>query len=229
MSRPQHGCQRSGRAAQLEHLALEHVDHGRVDALARRGEHGGLRLVDVLLQRAAHVHVAVDDRVEHGVQHDRRTEVEQVRVALETPPHGLQPAVLAVPHGDDEVRAEEDHHLAGLDDLRGAAGQRLVVVHGLHHGEQGVLVVLELRSLVCVHRVLDGQRVQPEPLGQTRPVAPRPVRACRSRRSPRRCAPPRRSRCASPAVPASGTRRGRSRSRRWPSAGPRSAPPPPPR
>ena len=73
--------------------------------------------------------------------------------------------MIAVADGDHEVGPDEDHDLAGLDDL---AGQRhrlvLDVVDRLEHQEQRVVVALELRSLVGVHRVLDGQRVQAENL-----------------------------------------------------------------
>lgn len=68
-----------------------------------------------------------------------------------------------MPHGDEEVPAGEAHDLAGLDDL--AVGGQLVVLHvvdGLEDGEEGVVVALQLRPLVRLDGVLDGQRVQPE-------------------------------------------------------------------
>ena len=74
--------------------------------------------------------------------------------------------MLAVADGDDEVGADEDHDLAGLDDLAGL-GHRLVldVVHRLEDQEQRLVVAFQLRPLVGVHRVLDGQFVQAEHVG----------------------------------------------------------------
>jgi hypothetical protein len=72
----------------------------------------------------------------------------------------VQRAALAVADGDDEARAEEDHHLADLDEL-----VAVDVARGLEHDEQRVAAVdLELGALVAVHGVLDGQRVQLEVL-----------------------------------------------------------------
>ena len=80
--------------------------------------------------------------------------------------HPGQSAVLAVADRDHEVGADEDHDLAGLDDLPGL-GHRLVldVVHRLEDQEQRLVVALQLRPLVGVHRVLDGQFVQSEHVG----------------------------------------------------------------
>ena len=68
-----------------------------------------------------------------------------------------------------EIGPDEDHDLAGLHDLAGI-GHRLVlhVLDGLEHQEQRVVVALQLRPLVRVHGVLDGQFVQPEHIGHRR-------------------------------------------------------------
>lgn len=73
-----------------------------------------------------------------------------------------------MPDGDDEVPAGEAHHLAGLDDLaaRGELGV-LDVVDGLEDGEESVVVPLQLRPLVGVDGVLDGERVEAELAGDT--------------------------------------------------------------
>ena len=79
-----------------------------------------------------------------------------------------RPRACAAADGDHEVAPDEHGDLAGLDDLD-VRGRRLRVhvPHGLEHREQRVLVPVQLGPLVLgVHRVLDGQRVQPEPLGQ---------------------------------------------------------------
>ena len=72
----------------------------------------------------------------------------------------MQLAALAVPHGHHEVVADEHVDLAGLD--------RVVLVdvpERLEHQEQAVVVALQLGSLVRLDRVLDGQRVQAEGVG----------------------------------------------------------------
>lgn len=74
-----------------------------------------------------------------------------------------------MPDGDDEVGAGETHHLAGLHHLAGGGQFGVVdVVDGLEDGEEGVVVALQLRPLVRVHRVLHGQRVQSEGRGDPR-------------------------------------------------------------
>ena len=62
-----------------------------------------------------------------------------------------------MPHRDDVVLADEDVRLAELDVRRRAAQLR-----GAQHDEQRVVVLLELRPLVGVVRVLDGEVVQVE-------------------------------------------------------------------
>ena len=128
---------------------------GREDVLLHR--------VDVDLDQVGDVEVVVDDVVGDRV-HDRvGTQLQQGRGRFELFAHPGQFTVLAVPDRHDEVGADEHHDLAGLDDLPGL-GHRLVldIVHRLEDHEQGFVVALQLRSLVCVHRVLDGQFVQSE-------------------------------------------------------------------
>ncbi|COZ17864.1 Uncharacterised protein [Mycobacterium tuberculosis] len=59
--------------------------------------------------------------------------------------------------GDHEILADEDHDLAGFDDLAGQY-HRFVrdVVDGLEDEEQRLVVALQLGSLVRVHGVLNG-------------------------------------------------------------------------
>ena len=108
------------------------------------------------------VHDVVGDRVHHRVGPQRQLLV----LVFHLLAHAREAGVIAVPDGDHEVGPDEHHDLAGLDDL---AGQRhgLVfdVVDRLEHQEQGVVVAFQLRPLVGVHGVLDGQRVQAENLG----------------------------------------------------------------
>jgi hypothetical protein len=64
---------------------------------------------------------------------------------------------VAVAHGDDERRVDEQHDLPAADDL-------LVVdvAHRLQHDEQRLAVDLELGALVRLYGVLDGKLVEVE-------------------------------------------------------------------
>ena len=95
----------------------------------------------------------VDDRV-----HDRhRAPPEEIRALLEPPPHRPQLWRVAVAHGDDELRADEDRDLPEHDRLR------LVDVAGRPQDEeQAVAVALELRALVRLDCVLDSELVEVE-------------------------------------------------------------------
>ena len=83
--------------------------------------------------------------------------------AVHALPNVVQSAVIAVADRDHEVLADEDHDLAGLDDLA-CQRHRFVrdVLDGFQHQEQRVVVALQLGPLMGVHGVLHGQRVQPE-------------------------------------------------------------------
>ncbi|GGD26980.1 hypothetical protein GCM10007231_28010 [Nocardioides daphniae] len=61
-----------------------------------------------------------------------------------------------MPHGDDEVGAGEDVHLAELHPFL-----PLQVAGRAQHGEEHVAVALDLRPLVGGDGVLDGQVVDP--------------------------------------------------------------------
>jgi len=75
-------------------------------------------------------------------------------------PHAREIRRLAVPHGDGEVGSEEQVQLAELDLL-----QLVDVARGLEDDEQRVAVPLELRPLVGLDGVLDGQLMQVELMG----------------------------------------------------------------
>lgn len=62
-----------------------------------------------------------------------------------------------MPDRDHEVRAHEDVQLAEVDLLRGVQ-----VAGRAQDHEQRLAVALQFGSLVCLHRVLDGQRVEVE-------------------------------------------------------------------
>ena len=69
--------------------------------------------------------------------------------------------MLRGPHGEDETRTHEHVDLAELDLL-----DVVEVAGGPKHHEERVVVALDLRSLMSVDRVLNGERVEPELGGQ---------------------------------------------------------------
>jgi hypothetical protein len=141
---------------ELDHLALEQVDaFGRVGALLR--EDLGLDLLDVVVEPVDHRLVVVHHPVQDGVQHRPGAEAEQVGAALDALADVAEGAGRLVADRDHELGAEEQHDLAELDGLVG-----LDVAGRLEDHEQGVVVDLQLGSLVGVDGVLDGQLVQVE-------------------------------------------------------------------
>ena len=174
----------------------------RAESLVRCGrEHRLLDLVDVLLRATRPPPRSGRRPVAHGVDDGRGAVREDVAHPLEPVARLAQAAARAVPDGDDELVADEQADLAGLD------GVLLVdVPEGLEHDEQRVGVALDLGALVGADRVLDGQRVQVVEVGDglelvagrgragrprrsRRPRSPwrarRPGRGCRGRRSTR--------------------------------------------
>ena len=157
--------ERGDRPSQLDHLALEQVD--RLDGgFARRGERRLLNGVDVGFHRLGHGAVGVDDVVGDRMHHRVGAECELGGFGFQFLADSGQSGVVAVADGHHEVRPDEDHDLACLDDLAGQF-HRLVrqVVHRLENQEQGVVVPLDLGPLMGVHRILHGQRMQSVRLG----------------------------------------------------------------
>ena len=146
---------------------------------ARAREDLGLDLLDVDGDAVDDREVVVDDAVGDRVEDRARADAQEIGVGLEVQAHVVQRAALAVADGDHEARAEEDHHLADLDELLAVD-----VARGLEHDEERVAAVdLELGPLVGVDGVLDGQRVQLEVpadrldhpgLGSCRPIHTKP-------------------------------------------------------
>ena len=108
--------QRRGRALELDHLPRQLVDPTRDGGAAT--EDLVLNLVDVVLEPGDDRRVAVDDVVDDRVHDRQRAPPEQIRARLESPPHGPELGRVAVAHGDDELRADEDRDLAEHDRLR---------------------------------------------------------------------------------------------------------------
>ena len=140
----------------------------RRETSALAAEDLGLDLVDVVLQAVRDGPVVVHDPVHDRVEDGLGPPPQQVGVALQPPPHLAQVRRLAVAHGDDEVRADEDVRLAELDRLG-----LVDVARRPEHDEERVAVALELRPLVGVERVLHRELVQPELLRPRSRTPPR--------------------------------------------------------
>jgi hypothetical protein len=118
-------------------------------------------------------HIVVDDPVHDRVQDRHRPTTKQVRAGFKRATHRGEIGRLAVADRDHEMRPCEDVHFPELD------GLGLVDVPSRpQHAEQRVPVTFELRSLVSVYGVLDGQLVKPELLGNSREfLLGRPIQA----------------------------------------------------
>ena len=113
--------------------------------------------MDVVVEALDHGDVVVDDRVHDPVEHGGGTSLEEVGPGLHPGTSVLQRARFSVPDDDRESLADEDLDLTELDHL-----DRVDVASRLQHHEQRLAVHLELRPLVCVDRILDGELVEAE-------------------------------------------------------------------
>lgn len=84
-----------------------------------------------------------------------RPALQQVRACLQLRAHQMQVWSFGVADGDHELRSREDVDLAELDGLR-----LIDIARGPKHEEQALAVALQLGTLVRLHGVLDGERVQ---------------------------------------------------------------------
>ncbi len=140
---------------EVEHLALELVDPlGRVGALAR--EDLALDFLDIDVDALRAVPRSRRRCGQGSRRGPRRSRGGAGPDAARSAAAPTQLA-LAMAHGDDEVRVDEDQQLADLDHLVGVD-----VAGGLDDDQQGVAVELDLRPLMSVDRILDRELVQVE-------------------------------------------------------------------
>ena len=144
-------------AVEVGDLLLQLVDPlGQVLAA---GEDRSLGVLDVVLQAVDDGLVVVDDHVEDGPDRGGRPRAGEIRIALEMLARALVVACFVVADGDHEADAEEEVELA--EDHLPVLG---VVLGGAVDDEVEVVVRLDLRPLVRVRSVLDGELVQSEVL-----------------------------------------------------------------
>ncbi len=110
---------------------------------------------DFLGQGVEHREVAVDNGVHERVEHVGRAVLQQLRLQLAAPTHFREAQLCAAPDGNGVLRADEDRDFTGLQVL----ARRLDHVQ---HDEERRTVFLDLRPLVAVLGVLDGELMQIE-------------------------------------------------------------------
>ena len=75
--------------------------------------------VDVALHQLGDLEIVVDHRVRDGMHHRERAQPHVLGVRIHSLAYVRQPTVVAVPDRHHEIAVDEDHDLAGLDDLAG--------------------------------------------------------------------------------------------------------------
>src|SRR4029450_10658092 len=146
-------------ALKLDHFPGELIDPAR--HLRITAEHLSLDFVDVVLQAGDYRCVTLDHRIQDRVKDGLGAAAQELGVSLHTTPYYRQVRRLAVPDGEDEVRAGEDVQLAEVDFL-----DIVEVAGGTQHHEQGVAVAFQLGALMGDDRVLARQLVQLELFGE---------------------------------------------------------------
>ena len=123
----------------------------------KRGDRAVLHLADHFLELVEQRDVAVDDEVEHRVEHEVGPFGQPLGHRLELLAQFEVRARVAVADGDEEVLAEEQRGLA-VGDLVALAERR-----GARDDEQLAAVGLGLGRVALAQRILDRQRVQAVP------------------------------------------------------------------
>ena len=145
---------------QLHQPALQSVQRLDVCPSVALDENLVLDLLQLGLQIVQHREVAIDDVVDQRVEHERRAVAQEIGLTLGARAHGAEADLRAVTHREHVVGTDEDIDFADQE-LLGA----VVVLHfldRLQDGEQRIAVLLDLRALVTLARVLDGELVEAE-------------------------------------------------------------------
>ncbi len=146
--------------AQRRHVALEPEDHADVVGI-RLVEHRVLELVEAGLELLDLGAIVVDHRVDDAVQQRRRPFGQHEVVARADVAQVRQRAREVVVHGHQELLAEED-----VDLVRREAMLRGREVDAVQDQVEVVAVALDLGGLDLLERVLDGELVESERLGE---------------------------------------------------------------
>jgi hypothetical protein len=107
--------------------------------------------------------VVVDDRVEQGVHEERRPAPDLAIVRRQPGPGHVHRPLRAVVEGQDVARADEARDLCRFE-------LSVLLLEFVDDDEQMLVVFLELRTLLRLGRVLDGELVQAELDGDRRNV-----------------------------------------------------------
>ena len=147
--------QRRHRVAQHQHLGLELVQALDVDALRAADEDAVLDFFELGFEHVDDRKIAVDDGVHQRIEHERRAQCQQVRLALG-----------ARAHAEEALRRVQPRrqHVAGADKHVDLADRHFAVFQfdRLHHRKQRVAVLFDLGALVAALGVCDRQFVQAE-------------------------------------------------------------------
>ncbi len=138
-----------------QQVAAQDVQALDVLLVERHAEHAVLELLHLLVHGAHDRRVVVDDEVEDGVQDVVLAVGQHRRAGFAARTHGGIGGGGAVAHGHDVAAADEDVRLAESD----AAVEKL---RGARDDEDAVAVELDLRMVVRLAGVLDGEVVQAE-------------------------------------------------------------------
>jgi hypothetical protein len=160
--RSERGLRRQHGALELDQLALELIDLLHVRA-AVAGEDALLEPFHVLLHVGGHLQIEIDHAVAYRVRHRPRPFGQYRRALLQIVAHRGERTGGAVPDGDDEPVAQQHHHVAGVDYLRGFGEFGVLdVLRGAQHQQGDVTLLLHHRSVTVGPRLLDGHLVQAE-------------------------------------------------------------------
>ena len=119
------------------------------------GEDPLLDLLELDLEGVDHREVAVHDRVHEGIEDVPGAMAEQLGLPLTSRANLGEPPLAAVTDRKHVVPTDEHVHLAHAEVVA-------VRLDRLEHGEERGPVLLDLRALVPVPGVLDGERVEVE-------------------------------------------------------------------
>ena len=151
--RAQHLALRPERTPDLQELAPQPLDLHDPRRLGPR-DYLLLQRLELLAVAFQEREVAVDQGVDQRIgQVVDATAAHRALGAPQAFPHGVEAVAWALLEGEHEVPAKQDRELLG--------NQSLGPIRQPQYDEQVIVVALQLRALVGVHDVRDGERMQP--------------------------------------------------------------------
>ncbi len=152
--------QRRDHVLQRHQLALDAVEFLQLVARRCAGEKLVLRCLEPRLELVEDGEIAVDDIVDQRIEHEARAVAQQLGLALGARAHAGEAELRTVPDRQHVIDADKDVDLADAQLV--AAILAADDLGRMQHGEQRVAVFLDLRPLVTLARILDGELVEVE-------------------------------------------------------------------